>query len=89
MRSYPPPSSSHSVSPSSASTHPETATAGINVFSTCATPANIAPIWNIVTNTITAHIHTTQLTPARGPGIRLNEASPVFPVAIVNRPISD
>ena len=36
-----------------------------------------------------AHIQTTQLTPSRGPGTRLNDPRPVWPVAIVNRPISD
>ncbi len=64
-------------------THALTEIAGTRRCSTCATPPYMPPTCSSVSVTVSAHAHTSQLTPARGPGTRLNPSSAVCPVAIV------
>ena len=57
--------------------------AGTSRWSTCATPPYMPPTCSSVRDTMSAQAHTSQFTPARGPGTRLNPSSAVCPVAIV------
>ena len=76
MRWYPPPRSIASVMARHTPTHAFT-DSGASMFSTCATPPYMPPTCISVEATVSAQAHTSQFTPARGPGTRLNPSSPV------------